>query len=237
MKQLTWKQWIVSFGVILVAALGLAAAGYARSASAAELKAAASLRWNAISIPLDISATATDAQSLADSIPGTQNILRWNPDAQAYNFYVPDPIIAGGYGDDANYPNGNFPIAVGDALFVLLDSSADSGLYFVGAVPPQTGQAGAVQFNLIGGANCVWNYISIPLDQNQITDAQSLADSISDIQNILVWNPSGQAFNFYVPDPVASGGTGDNPNYTNGNFPVKLGYPYWLCMSAAKNWP
>lgn len=77
----------------------------------------------------------------------------------------------------------------------------------------------------------------VPLDQAQINSAQLLANAITDVQTILIWNASAQAFNFYVPDPVVAGGYGDHPDFTNGNFTVTPGYPYWVCMGSSKNWP
>ncbi len=188
----------------------------------------AALNWNEIAMPLDGTADIPDAQAIADQIAGTQILQRWDAAAQTFEFYVPDPVVPGGFGT-------NFATEVGGAYFVQVNNTAPAVFTVVGDVPPQTGNPGAVQFNLVGApgaGNCKWNHISSTLDQSAITTAQELADSIGDVALLQHWNADDaiQTFEFYVPDPVVPGGFGTN-------FDVKIGYPYFVCMSANTAWP
>ena len=172
-------------------------------------------KWNAIAMALDSTATIPNAQGLANAISGTQQLLRWDASIQNFDYYIP----GGGGGTDFN-------TKVGEPYLVLVDNNAPPTFSLVGNVPPMSGQAGAVQFSLIGGSPCQWNYITLPLDKGSIAYAQNLADAIGGVQQMLVWDAAIQNFDYYVPG--GGGGT---------NFPIKIGYPYWVCMSASKNWP
>jgi hypothetical protein len=186
-------------------------------------RTSATQNWNEIAIPLSNTTSLPDAQALANAITGTQQLLHWDATAQTFEFYIPDPIFPGGFGT-------NFNIVLGEAYMVLVDNSAPTVFSLVGDVPPQSGNPGAVQFNLKGGAPCKWNHISLPLDKGSITNAQQLADTIGDVEQLLSWNATAQTFEFYIPDPVFPGGFGTN-------FTTKIGYPYFVCMTAAKIWP
>jgi len=186
---------------------------------------AATANWNAIAMALDNTATLPDAQALAQAITGTQQVLQWNAAAQAFDAYIPDPVFPGGLGT-------NFALQLGQPYMVQVGNTAPSVFSLVGDVPPQTGQTGAVQFSLLGGSPCQWNFISLPLDQGSITTAQQLADAIGNVEQVLQWNAatSVQAFDAYIPDPVFPGGLGTN-------FSTHIGYPYFVCMATSKSWP
>jgi len=175
----------------------------------------AAFNWNAIAMALDARSTLPNAQALADAIPGAQQLLRWDASIQNFDYYIP----GGGGGN-------NFNTTVGEPYLVLVDNTASNVFSMVGDVPPQSGQSGAVQFNLVGGSPCQWNYISVPLDKSNILDAQDLADAIGDVEQILVWDASIQNFDYYIP-----GGGGGN------NFATQIGYPYWVCIGQSKVWP
>jgi hypothetical protein len=184
-------------------------------------------KWNAIAIALNTTPAIPNAQALAEAITGTQRLLMWDKNAQAFDFYVPDPVVEGGWGN-------NFDLSVGMPVMVQVDSSAPGVFSMVGNVPPKTGETGAVQWTLVGGSPCKWNFISIPFDRSGVTTAQQLADAIGrgKVERLLVWDASAnvQAFDFYVPDPIVADGWGNN-------FDVKIGYPYLVCLNTGTVWP
>ena len=189
--------------------------------------------WNAIAIPLDASSTITNAQGIADQITGTQRVMYWNPASQAFSFYIPNTVVPGGFPPS---PVGGFSTHTGGAYFVLVDGTAPTAFTVVGDVPPQTGDTGAVQFSIAGGSPCEWNFLSIPLDQSSLVNAQALADSIGagTVERIMTWNSSSQAFSFYIPNPIVPGGFPPSPV---GGFSISIGNPYFLCVSSATTWP
>ncbi|HID34332.1 MAG TPA: hypothetical protein EYP25_07155 [Anaerolineae bacterium] len=185
---------------------------------------AATENWNQIAFPVDATGDIPDAQAIADNIDGAEEIRYWDASVQGFVFYIPDPVIPGGAGT-------NFSTQVGGSYWVKQAASTQTVFSIVGDVPPPTGQAGAIQHNLQGdAANCKWNNIMVPLDQDTISTAQDLADSIGDVYEVRGWRADSQGFAFYIPDPVIPGGAGTN-------FAVKIGYPYWVCMTASKTWP
>jgi hypothetical protein len=193
--------------------------------------------WNAIAMALDSISTIPNAQALADAIPGTQQLLTWDKAAQAFDFYVPYPVVP-----DPDGLGNNFDLTVGMPVMVQVDSSASKTFSLVGDVPPQTGNSGAVQFSLVGGTPCQWNFISLPLDQGSITKAQQLADAINakigdgnaHVEQLLVWDATStvQAFDFYVPYPVVP-----DPDGLGNNFDTYIGYPYLVCVNTSTSWP
>ena len=84
-------------------------------AMAASQAANAELNWKDIALPLTVE-TIVDAQSLANGLPGPQNILLWNAAGQSFFFYVPDPVYPGGLGDHPDFANGNYSLQTGDSL-------------------------------------------------------------------------------------------------------------------------
>ncbi len=221
MTQYAWRKWLVSVVVILAAAVVLASAGGAGSASAAGVgaarleTAAGASKWNAISMALDNTSAISDAQALAATTSGAEQVLKWNASIQNFEYYV----VSSGAGT-------NFPMVVGEPYLLLVGNSAPSTFTLVGTVPPITGSAGAVEFSLIGGTPCKWSYISLPLDHNSISSAQELASDIADIEQVLRWNATIQNFEYYI----VSSGAGTN-------FQTGVGQSYWVCSSQSKTWP
>jgi hypothetical protein len=174
--------------------------------------------FNFIALPFENPSgfTSLDADGLADYVGASvSQVLSWNASSQQFEPWFPDfPLIGT-----------NFPIGVGGSYFLLLDSTADSVVTFVGDVPA----AGSVSFSLQpGGANCAFNSISIPLDHS-IADADALATAIGGVEQVLNWDASAQQFQTWFPDfPLI--GT---------NFPVETGHPYFLCLksTAPTTWP
>jgi hypothetical protein len=210
---------LLGLGTLAVLARGggdiLTPADSVVSAAAPDAPMAVIPKWNAIAMTLDSTASIPNAQGLANNISGTQQLLRWDASIQNFEYYIP----GGGGGS-------NFNTKVGEPYLVLVDNTAPMTFSIVGDVPPPSGQQGAVKFGLFGGSPCKWNHITLPLDKSSIASAQDLAAAIGGVQQLLVWDASIQNFDYYVP-----GGGGGN------NFATKIGYPYWVCMSASKDWP
>jgi hypothetical protein len=220
-------------GLILVLAVAavfalrgpLATQTVSASAPAVDASAASSLAptatnyYNVISMPLDSQQQFTDAgynfdsQGLADMIPGTVQVLRWKNDTQTFQLFEP--------GIDTP-----FPLEVGGVYRLLLDSSAGNVVSFVGDVPPKSTEPGHKVYDLYGGSPCKYNMIAIPLDRSDLSDSQALADEITGTQQVLEWKADTQTYVIFEPGI-------DTP------FPVKIGYPYRLCLdgTAPSQWP
>ena len=175
--------------------------------------------YNVISMPLDSQQQFSDAgynfdsQGLADMITGTVQVLRWKNGTQTYQLFEP--------GIDTP-----FPLEVGGVYRLLLDSSADNVVSFVGDVPPKSTEPGHKVYDLYGGPPCKYNVIAIPLDRSDLSDSQALANEITGTQQVLEWKAATQTYVIFEPGI-------DTP------FPVKIGYPYRLCLdaSAPSQWP
>ncbi len=190
-----------------------AAVPAADSAPASALAPAATDNYNFIALPLDSSDSFSyTASGLANYVGSSVSaVLKWDATNQQYITYTP-----GG--------PGGFSLETGGAYFLLLDSTADNVLSFVGDVPPQN----SISFSFLKdtGSSCQSNAISIPLDQGQISMASDLANDIGGVDAVLKWDATNQQFVTYTP-----GGPGD--------FSVSIGYPYFVCLnnSAPTTWP
>ena len=198
---------------------------------ASALAPASEDKYNAITMVLDATDDIPDAETLSQQVVGVQEVLRWNPDQQYFESWIPDAVFPppGGHGV-------NFNTQVGEPYLLKVNSSAPTVFSLVGDVPPQTGESGAVQFALKGDAtSCKWNYISLPLDQSSITDAEGLSLAIGDgddVEEVLMWDANQQLFVSWIPDVQfpPPGGHGVN-------FSTQIGYPYFVCMNTDVVWP
>jgi hypothetical protein len=182
-------------------------------------------KYNAVAIPLIVSGI-NDAASLKSyietNVPGVTvaQLLKWDAAILPTGDYR---IYTGSSFSD------NFDVDTGDAIFVLAEGSTPTVLSFVGDVPAE----GSVSFSLVGdSAACRYNFISVPLNKGSITDAAGLrsaigGSAISDVAQVLSWDesiaPNGD-FRIYTGSSFSD------------NFPVKIGYPYFVCMLASKPW-
>jgi hypothetical protein len=225
MKRLLYTTLFVSLVLVLAVAAVFAlkgpapaqtaaAAPAAESASAPALAPTATDKYNFIALPLDSSDSFSyTASGLAGYITGTKKVARWDAASQSYQTYT------------VGAPSVDFSLEVGGAYFLLLDSSADNVASFVGDVP----DAGSVSFALTkpSGSGCIFNTISIPLDQTGINTAADLASAIGGIDKVAQWDATNQLYDTYT---VGAPGT---------PFNVAIGYPYFVCAnsSAPNNWP
>lgn len=213
---------LLGLGVLAVMALpGAAAPMTAGSVAAAPLAvepdapaADTGAKYNTIALPLhsghtSASALVNDINSTTDST--ALQLLKWDPN-MGYVVYDPsDP-----FGED-------FALSVGDPLWVLIQGASTQDVYsMVGGVPLQ----GEVWFQLAGdSAACKYNFISVPLDKGNIITASGLATDIGNVASVLKWDAT---LGFVVYDPSDPFGE---------DFEVRIGYPYYVCMTASKTWP
>ena len=195
------------------------AAPAADSGPTSALAPSATNKYNVISMPLDAHQQFSDAgynfdsAGLANMVPGTVQVLQWLNDQQKYQSYTP--------GLDTP-----FALEVGGVYRLLLDSTANNVVSFVGDVPPKSTEPGHKVYDLYGGSPCLYNVIAIPLDRSDITDSQVLANEIAGTQQVLEWLPEQQKYQSYTPGL-------DTP------FSVKIGYSYRVCLdgTAPAQWP
>jgi len=226
MKRILFTGLFAGLLLVLVVGAVFALRGPASTQTAApadttaNLAPAATNYYNVISIPLDAQQQFADAgynfdsEGLANMVNGTVRVLHWQNDTQLYQSYTP--------GLDTP-----FPLEVGGVYRLLLDSTADTVVSFVGDVPPKSTEPGHPTYDLYGDAtSCLYNVIAIPLDRSDIQDSQDLANAIQGTQRVLEWDASTQLYRSYTPGL-------DTP------WPVKIGYPYRVCLddTAPAQWP
>ena len=150
-------------------------------------------------------AAISNAVSLASYVGGVSAVLKWNPSTQAFRIFVPPNT-----GD-------NFSLAPGEVIFVQVSNSGP------GAVT-MTGDVSAVQHSLNPGG---FNFISLPLQRVDLTNAATTAADITNVNSMLSWNEATQTFRFFVP-----------PN-TGDNFSLQVGAPFVIELAAGgpSIWP
>ena len=222
MKRLLYTTLFVSLVLVLAVAAVFAlrgpattqtaaAAPAAESASAPALAPTGTDKYNLIALPLDSSDSFNyTASGLMGYVNGATAVMKWDAANQHYVAYTGGP--------------GDFALEVGGAYFLLLDSTADNVLSFVGDVPAE----GSVSFSLVketGSSGCKYNLISIPLDQDGISTASDLMSEIGGVDSVSKWDATNQHYVAYTGGP--------------GDFAVSIGYPYLICLnnSAPSNWP
>lgn len=205
---------LLGLGALAVLALPGASAPLAAApfvSAAAPDAPMATNTFNVIALPLHSDAQFDyKASSLLNYIGSSvQQVLTWDAANQLYVFLYPD-----GFGDD-------FDLRTGGVYWLEVDKDAPPVASFVGDVP----DPGTINFGLVGGPTCMWNEISIPLDQGSITLASELITAIGDVDQVVSWDAAAGIYTFLYAD-----GFGDD-------FDVRIGYPYGVCMLANKTWP
>lgn len=198
-------------------------------------------RYNHIALPLDPGTTISpfNARGLLNYMgAGATQVANLNPNTGGLDFWDE----TNGFGLVNNLPIFNpvdYPLTVGHPYLVLLDSSYPANKLFsiVGGVP----DVGQVSFTLVGGTPCVYNEIIVPLDQysQNLTDAVKLANAIGNVNVVASLYTQEQGLDFW--DIQNNFGLINNdPIFSGTDFPVKLGYPYFVCVNANGNgdvWP
>jgi hypothetical protein len=170
--------------------------------------------YNLIAVNVDVPGVS-DADTLAAYVgPGVYMILQHNATTQTIEWRLPG--LAGT----------DFPIGVGDVVFLYLDDTAPGVVSLIGAVPA----VGSVSFDLsrpAPGGSCMYNFISVPLHRDDLVDADALAADISGVYSVGRYNANTQDLTWRIP------------GVSGQNFPVRAGYPYIVCLdeTAPPTWP
>ncbi len=223
---------LLGLGALAVLALPGASAPLAAApfvSAAAPDAPMAARNFNMIAMPLDATDQFTSAgytftadglMQLAGGGLNVAQVAHWLPNANVYETWTWDPDEEMGVGID-------FDLEVGQAYWLLLESTSDEVISFVGDVP----DANTVSFTLTRGATCKINQFSIPLEQAAIADADDLMTALNADQ-VSVWDAESQIFVSWTWDP-------DEGQAAGTNFPVKIGYPYVSCLSTGTptTWP
>jgi hypothetical protein len=179
--------------------------------------------YNLVAVNLEVPGV-TDADSLAAYVdaagggPSVYMVLRHDAAAQTIEWRLPG--LAGT----------NFPVNVGDAVFLTVYDTALPVLSLVGGVPSIGAPSGGVSFDLVRpplGGSCTYNFVSVPLHRDDLIDADALAVDIGWVYSVTRFNADTQDLTWRMP-----GGPGEN-------FPVRAGYPYIVCLeeNAPPAWP
>lgn len=198
-------------------------------------------RFNHIALPLNpgTSLSPFTAQGLLDYI-GTSalQVANLNATTQALDFW--DGTLGFGIVDGIPiYDPAEYPLVVGHAYLVQLDSThpVDTPFSIVGGVP----EIGDVSFTLVGGSPCKYNEIAVPLDQydQNLTDAALLAGAVGNVDVVAEFNAANQNLDFWDLG-LGFGIVNGIPIYDPTEFPVRLGYPYLICVNTSGDsdvWP
>ncbi len=173
-------------------------------------------KYNLVGHPLSVPAIP-DADALAAYVgSGVYQVIRYDNDTQGIEFWLPGLMLGT-----------NFATVVGEPYYLHLDHIAPSLLTYAGDVPP----IDSVQFSLNTPAplsSCLYNYVTVPLDRTDLDDADALAADVGGVYQVIRYDNDSQSIEFWLPN-LAVGV----------NFPVRVGYPYILCLddSAPATWP
>jgi hypothetical protein len=120
----------------------------------------------------------------------------------------------------------NFAAGLGDALFVYLDDTAPDVVSLVGRVPSRDEVRSSLT-RPAQGESCTYNWLSVPLGRDDLTDADTLAGDMGGVYTISRYNTQTQDLTWRVPGVAGE------------NFAVQPGRPYLACVSATSplHWP
>jgi hypothetical protein len=205
----------------------VAAAALPQTAAAPEAPTVASA-WNAIALPLDMSATVQKADQLKTYIEsfcttpcagGVEAVATW------------DGL---GWKVRATGVTPNFSVYPGQALMVKIAPGVPINSFAVlGNVPPQCPSTGCIRNGVSTGLPALaatgWSYIMIPLDKSSLEgkkadDLKLDIDPGGNLTKVAVWDGLGWKVR----------ATGVTPN-----FAIYLGYPYMVYANgiSTTTWP
>ncbi len=225
---------LLGLGALAVLALPGASAPLAAapfvSAAAPDAPMAAQ-NFNMIAMPLDATDQFTSAgytftadglMQLAGGGTKVKQVGHFLSGPQTYETWTWSSDEGTGIGVD-------FDIVVGQAYWLLLESTAGNVVSFVGDVP----EPDAVSFTLARGGvdDCLFNQFSIPLDQPGITNANGLMIALG-AKQVSRWVASSQTYESWT-------WSDDEGQAIGMNFDVQIGYPYVACLKAGTPavWP
>ncbi len=176
------------------------------------LSSAHSANYADIAMVLQV-AGVNDAASLATYIGSfVLYVTRYNASTQSFQIYI--------VGD----PDTNYPLAIGDFVFVVTSSAAPASTALVGGVP----DPGSVSFNLVSGMPPRYNFLSLPLDRDDLDWASDVAGDVgTGVYSVVRYQTGTQSYQAYFPgDPDT-------------DFPLVIGEPFGLILlsGAPSHWP
>jgi len=198
-------------------------------------------RYNHIALPLDTGTSISpfNAQGLLDYIgDSATQVANLNAASQGLDFWDEAygfGLVNGVAIDDPV----DYPLAVGHPYLILINSThpADTPFSIVGDVPNE----GDIVFTLAGHDPCYFNEIMVPLDQydQSLDNGLNLANAIGNVDMIAALYAPTQGLDFWDfrnNFGLVAGVTIGTPTL----FPVKIGYPYLVCINALGDgdvWP
>jgi hypothetical protein len=213
---------------------GNVAAAQPQTAAAPEAPAA-TIGWNAIALPLDMSGSVTMASQLKAHIQsfcppatpcpnGVARISRWDSVNQKWVTWA----------GTINPPD--FPVYPGQALLIGINAGTAIGsTAILGNVPPQCPATGCIQYGISSGLPALvstgWNFIMIPLDKTGPTTADALMtdmDASGKVTKVSTWDAPNQKWTTRTKGTI-------NP----ANYAVSTGYPYLVYSNGTSTttWP
>ena len=132
------------------------------------------------------------------------------------NVYQWSATGQGSVGHPKDTPINDFTLQIGHPYMVHVTSPTVWSI---------TGSWPGVQFDLIATTGTDINHIGLPFNKASCTNAEELAQNIAECTNVYYWDAAGQ-------------GTVGHPKDTPINtFSVKVGYPYYVNVTANSTWP
>ena len=113
-------------------------------------------------------------------------------------------------------PPTNFAVSMGYPYYVNVTANTVFTL---------VGEYATPSFNLITTPTTDFNEIMLPLDRSDVTTASQLMAAVPNCNSIAKWNAQTQGYDQYIP-PIP-------PT----NFAVRVGYPYYVNVTANVVWP
>ncbi len=110
----------------------------------------------------------------------------------------------------------NFSVQMGYPYYVNVTS---------GSIFSMSGEPASPTFNLVTTATTDFNEIMLAMNKTSITKASGLMGDIPNCNSVAVWNAASQGYSQFVP----------GLSFTD--FDVRLGYPYYVNVTANGTWP
>lgn len=154
-----------------------------------------------------------DAASLASYVGSSvTRIMRYNPATQSFQIYI------------VGRPATNFPLSLGEFVFVLTNNTAPASVALVGGVP----DPGVVWFSLVSGSPVKYNYVTMPLDRPTLDHASDVATDVGGgVYRVMRYREETQTYQIYIPGRPST------------DFPLVIGEPFVLQLAngAPARWP
>jgi hypothetical protein len=146
------------------------------------------------------------AEQLAQAIPHCDLVSIWDASSQGYISHPPGAVF------------NNFSVQPGYPYFASVTENVVWTI--VGEVMP----SGQPSFSLITTQKTNVNAIAIPFSKSNLTQAEDLASDVPNCDLASKWDASSQGYISHPPGAVFN------------NFPVYIGYPYFVSVTANEIW-